>query len=68
VRALRAWLDAAGATDPDGHSVELSDHEGYVAQVFDDGTEHGGGPMAEVDRHTVASGPRARVAGKAPPS
>ena len=40
--------------DADGHALELSDHEGYIAQVFDDGTLHGGGSIGVVDRRTAA--------------
>lgn len=40
-------------TTPAGDQVGLYDHEGYVAQVFDDGTTHGGGNVAEVNRRTV---------------
>jgi hypothetical protein len=42
------------ATDDDGHSVELSDHEGYVAKLLDDGTDTSGGLVAEIDQRTVA--------------
>ena len=40
--------------DDDGHSVELSDHEGWIAKVFEDGTLRSGGVIGEVDRRTVA--------------
>lgn len=42
------------AEDPDGYSHGLHDHEGYVGQVFEDGTIHGGGEVVEVNRRTVA--------------
>jgi len=38
----------------EGGDDGLYDHAGHVAQIWDDGTIHGGGLVEEVDRRTVA--------------
>lgn len=37
-----------------GDNAGLYDHEGWIGQVFEDGSIHSGGEVAEVDRRTVA--------------